>query len=525
MDKPRLLAALTIAAAGAGVYANSFSAPFVFDDRASTIDNPTLRRASTAFFPPHGGGLTVEGRPLLNATFALNERISGSAVWSYHAGNLAIHIGAALLLLALLARALPLLAAFAAALVWTVHPLATEAVTYISQRAESLASCLCLLTLYGFARWCEGGARGWAALAIAACFAAMGAKEIAYCVPLLVLLYDRAFISGTLGGAWRRHRAVHLSLWACLAPLGLFMAGAGARGGTVGFATGVRWWPYVEAQFHSIAHYLLLCFWPTPLIFDYGTQWFSGWAVVPDAALVLGLLALTVIGLRRWPRAAFLGCVFFLILAPTSLVPGDRQTSAEHRMYLPLAAVVALVAASVEAAARRARRNEEGAAPLPPRTEAAGRRFHPALLLALAAIPLGAATIARNRVYRSAETLYRDSAAKLPDNAFAHYDLGMALRERGDWAGAAAAYRATLRCDPGMVHAASDLGDVLCRLRDWTGAEAAYRQSLALNPNDAAVRFGLGVALLRQGRAAEADEQFNDAALLDPGFRNRRPAP
>lgn len=510
VDKPRTAAALGILAAGLAAYANTFRVPFVFDDTASITDNPTLGHWSTLFFPPHGGGLTVEGRPFLNASFAFNRWLSGSAVWSYHAVNLAIHLGAALLLFALLRRALPLIGAFAAALLWTVHPLSTEAVTYVAQRGECLASALCFLTLWAFARGCERRSRAWFALSIGACFVGMGVKEIMYAAPLLVLLYDRAFISGSLAEAWRRHGKVHWALWACLLPLALFIAGAGSRGHTVGAGAGVAWWPYVENQVPAVLHYLRLCLWPTPLIFDYGTFQFAAGSVLFAAIVVVGLLLLTLIGLSRWPRLAFLGCVFFLILAPTSLIPGNRQTLAEHRMYLPLAAVVALV---VEAAS----------SPLLGRTEAARRRFH--LLLIVLAIPLGVATIARNATYRTNTFLYADTVAKLPNNAFAHFDLGKALREKADWSGAATQYRATLTLNPGMVRAATDLGFALNHLRDWPGAEAAYRQSLALYPNDAAVRYALGQVLQHEGRAADAAEQFNDAQLLDPTGRYRQAAP
>ena len=172
----------TIALAGSGlvltawaVYANSFSGPFIFDDLLSIPQNPTLHSLTTALAPP-GGGVTVTGRPLLNLSFALNHALSGDQVWSYHALNFLIHSLAGLTLFGIIRRTLAgpganggkpgapaslfpgheaTFVAFAAALFWTVHPLQTESVTYIVQRAESLMGLFYLLTLYCFIRGVE----------------------------------------------------------------------------------------------------------------------------------------------------------------------------------------------------------------------------------------------------------------------------------------------------------------------------------------------------------------------------------
>jgi hypothetical protein len=141
------LSAAFIVVAGAAAYHNSLGGPFVFDDPASIVDNPTIRHLwpLDALFSPPSGGVTVEGRPFLNLTLALNYAIGGTRVGSYHALNLAIHLLAALTLFGLARRTLVLFksgaavgVAFSIALIWAVHPLQTEAVTYVIQRAESL---------------------------------------------------------------------------------------------------------------------------------------------------------------------------------------------------------------------------------------------------------------------------------------------------------------------------------------------------------------------------------------------------
>lgn len=480
---------LALALAALAVYANSFRGPFVFDDALSTVQNPTLHHWATAFFPPNQDGITVQGRPVLNLSLALNWALGGDHVAGYHALNLLIHLGCAWLLFGIVRRTLrsaPV--AFTIALLWTVHPLQTESVTYIIQRAESLAALFLLGTLYCFIRQ-------WRTGMFVCCLLGMGTKEVMYCAPFLVLLYDRTFVAGTLREAFRRHGGQLAGLFALLLWEAFLIRAAGNRGHTVGFGSGVSIWQYWATECHSICHYLRLVVWPHPLIFDYGTQWASGWlGIAPYAAVVAALVGLTVVGLRRWPAAAFLGVLFFAILAPTSIVPGNRQTSAEHRMYLPLAAVLTLAVVAFD--------RRRGKAPLAA-----------AWVLAL---PLGLAAAARNDAYQSAMTLYTDTVRKLPNNAFARYNLGKELDEHGDKAGAIGQYQAALAIDPGFYRAADNLGNSLRDLGRTAAAEQAYENAIAIFPNDSNTRYNFGILLVQMGRKDEAMEQFNDALMLDP---------
>src|ERR1039458_595429 len=154
---------LLVVAVGLVAYHNSFTGPFIFDDMYTIRDNPTIRRVWPiwqALSPPHRGGTTVEGRPLINLSFAVNYALGAYHVWGYHALNLSVHILAGLTLLGVVRRTLrqPRLRgrfsaaadglALATAVLWMVHPLQTESVTYIVQRAESLMGLFYLLTLY-----------------------------------------------------------------------------------------------------------------------------------------------------------------------------------------------------------------------------------------------------------------------------------------------------------------------------------------------------------------------------------------
>jgi hypothetical protein len=161
---------VVIVAAGFAAYHNSFHGPFVFDDASSIVTNPTIRTLWPLTEPltPPSANVTAQGRPLLNLSLAINYALGGTAVQGYHVGNFLIHACAALTLFGIVRRTLrrrwavetrpshrptALSAgdvnlrkghdhatwfALAVAVLWTVHPLQTESVTYIIQRAESL---------------------------------------------------------------------------------------------------------------------------------------------------------------------------------------------------------------------------------------------------------------------------------------------------------------------------------------------------------------------------------------------------
>jgi hypothetical protein len=169
--------------------------------------------------------------------------------------------------------ALPL--ALAVALLWTLHPLQTEAVTYVIQRVESLMGLCYLLTLYCLIRSVDSPRPAlWQGCMVTACLLGMATKEVMATAPLLGLLYDRTFLAGSFREAWQRRRWWYVGLAATWLPLACLVAGTGGnRGGTSGFNVGVAPWAYWLTQFQAVAHYLKLSVWPHPLVFEYGTFW------------------------------------------------------------------------------------------------------------------------------------------------------------------------------------------------------------------------------------------------------------
>lgn len=516
--RPSLLAALIIVAAGVAAYANSFHGPFVFDDVGSIPDNPTLHSLGRALSPPHGGaagGLSVAGRPVLNFSLGLNYAVSGLGVWSYHALNLVIHVLAGLTLFGVLRRTFlrPVLAdrfgaharglALAIAVLWTLHPLQTEAVTYIIQRAESLMGLFFLLTLYASLRAMEADAarrRRWYVLAVASAVLGAGTKEIAALAPPLVLLYDRTFVSGSFREAWQRHRALHLSLAATWLPLLGFLATTGGnRGGTFHLADASLWFSHALTQFEAVTRYFWLSFVPYPLIFDYGEIPAPGFGIALLWSVpVLALLAATIWALREKPILGFLGAWVFLILAPTSVLPATLQIIVEHRMYLPLAAVLAGAGAAAYLWL--------------------GRRAIPVLLVLAAGA--GVMTAVRNQAYRTAIGLWQDTAEKMPTSARAHNNLGYLLNLGGRVPEAIVQFEKALKLDPKYIDAHNNLGSVLQDLPGrLTDAIAHYREALRLKPDYPEVHWNLGNAWLHvPDHLNDAVAEYREALRYRPDF-------
>jgi Tfp pilus assembly protein PilF len=505
---------------GAGILAlaavvafwNSFGGVFVYDDGESITGNSTIRTLwpiSVPLSPAFHDGRTVDGRPILNLTLALNYAMGGTATWGYHAVNLAIHILCGLTLFGILRRtllraaipavfrdaALPL--ACAITVLWAVHPLQSESVTYIIQRAESLSVLFYLLTLYGFIRGVESpGPRRWFALSVAACLLGMASKESVVTAPAMVFLYDRTFLAGTFREAWRRRWKLYLALMATWTLLAWGMFLTDSRGGTAGFHTIMSPWAYALIQCEAVVRYLRLSFWPADQIFDYGRyQVGDPWQVWPQALLLAGLGVATFYALWRRPVLGFALCSIFVVLAPTSsVVPIPNQTMAEHRMYLPLAGVIALTVAGIYFLLRQ--------------------KSYP--VFAALAVALTVVTIRRNEVYHSALGIWEDTVRKWPGSARAQNNLGKLMAAEGKVREVLPHYYAVARIEPNYPGIYTDIGHLEVQLHDMPEARDAFAKAVRQSPREAATHSNLANVLLQMGDREEAQKHLLEALEIDP---------
>jgi tetratricopeptide (TPR) repeat protein len=508
----RILAGTVLGLATLIAYRGSFSVPFFFDDLGAIVNNHSIRdlsRIGEVLWPP-AGGTGMAGRPVVNLSLALNYAVGGLNPHGYHALNFLLHLASALALFGLVRRTLLLPAlrvrfgdvafslALATATLWALHPLQTESVTCVIQRTELLVGAFYLLTLYAFVRSLEPTAPPrWRVVSVAACAFGMASKEVMVSAPLLVLLYDRTFVAGTFAAAWRQRRRHHLALAATwLILIALLIAMGGSRGTAAGLGLGVPWWSYALTQCVAIPTYLGLSLWPHPLVIDYGTELVTALPrVLPGALLVLTLAGLTFAALRWRPRIGFLAFWFFAILAPSSsVVPLITQTIAEHRMYLPLAAVIIGAVLALH------------------------RVLGAQLPLAVTGLALGLAvtSAARNQQLQDDLTIWADTMAKRPGNARAYGNYALALSQRGRPADALPWFRRALALDPTSASTETNLGATYFEVGDFRQAEQHLRAALALDPKLVDAHANLGATLLEIGDRAGALASDLAALALDP---------
>jgi hypothetical protein len=444
--------ACVLVAAVALAYANALAASYQFDDFAAILANPATHGLA-------GWWQALPGiRPLLKLSYALGAELGGGVV-AAHVLNIAIHAANACLLWALWRRWLPSLTpslervdvvALLGALLFALHPAATEAVTYASGRSISLAATFMLAALLAHdASRMEPSRRAlaWAGPALFAL--ALGVRETALVMPVIPLL--RAWATGqSLRVELRRLRryafvCVAAALVATATPG--YHVFFGVSLATRDFAT--------QTMGQVLAHGYLITH---PLAgfvnIDPDLRTPAAWSPLlsAHALLLAALVAAMFASRRRQPWLAFAIGWYFLQLAPANSLLPRLDLANDRHLYLALAGpMLALACVLVRVAARGRTR---------------------ALACALVAFALCAtlalATSRRNADYRSETALWQATVRDSPYKARAWLNLGYAYRLDGDLARAAAAYRCALLLEPANAQAAIDLD--LIAARDTTPA-------------------------------------------------------
>jgi tetratricopeptide (TPR) repeat protein len=567
-----LAACAIVAAAVWTVYGRAVRAPFIFDDIPSIVEDPSIVK----LWPLAGdsgecGPLkptkdsAAAGRPLVNLSLAVNYYLGHLDPLGYHVYNVVLHMLSAMLLYAIVRRTLALeyfaakfdraawVLAVLVAIVWAVHPLQTEAVEYTVQRTELMVGFFYLATLLAslgyFLASSPAGRIAWLVLASLACACGMACKEVMVSAPVAVLLFERAFIAGSLRQALRQSWPLYIGLglgWLLLLALNY----DGPRATSAGFHLGVPAYVWWLTQTKVFLVYLRLAVWPWPLAIYYEVPYLNTLAAAwPYALPVAALLSVTLILLWRNTAAGFVGAWFFMILSPTLIVPIVTEVAAERRMYLPLAALVAAAIIGVYELAQK------GVGLLGSGAIRAARLSPPVaitvacgLLLALA---LAVVSVRRLAAYDDVITLWEDGVAHQPDNVYLRkhlsvylvqagrtqealehlavaarlapadaYDIylkfGYALANAGQLEEAIKQYEAALRLKPDFAEGHSSLGVLLAEVGRTEEAMAHYKEALRLNPQFGETRVYLGIALGRVGRPEEAIGQYQEALRLRP---------
>ena len=513
-----LYAYIPILAVGLIAYWNSFSGEFIFDDIKVIVTNESIRH----LWPPWDSLVKwgSDTRPVVALSLAINYSINGLNTWGYHFVNLVIHLLNACVLFDLLRRALLRLKPYASVstilsmtvvLGWVAHPLNTESVTYITQRYESLMSLFLLGTLYCVERGSSSRRSSvYYGLAVLFCALGMGTKQNMAAAPLLVLLYDRTFLSGSFRAAFRHRRWLYFGLagtWGVLVPTFVLFPKLTSAGFKLQHVSALT---YALNQPRVIAHYIRLVFWPQDLCLDY--YWpvsKDPLDIIPYAIVIIGLVGAMVWALKSAPALGFLGAFFFLILAPTSSVMPLNDLAAEHRMYLPSVSVIVIVVLGAFALLRK--------------WAFWGKPSNLPYLYSGTAVVIVVATLTwrtavRNEDYQYAVPMWRKVAQQRPQNPRAPYIAAHHLYKEGKYQEAMNSYKQALRIKPDWAEAHNNLGLTLNKLGQQAEALSHFREALRLNPSLAEAHNGLGETFFQQGKFDLAVEQYRQALEANPEY-------
>ncbi len=506
------------------VYGRALDAPFIFDDLPAVVHNPSIVRLWPLIGDAEAPGpldppplAPTSRRPLPNYTLALNYHFGRVDPAGYRVFSLIVHVLTAALLASIVARTLclpffggafdrvasPL--SLIVALVWAVHPLNTEAVVYVTQRTELLAALFYLTTGWAALRYwtAPAGARraAWITVATLAALAGAASKEIIVSVPLVLLLFEWTFFGRTPAAALRGSWPLYLGLvpsWVLLVLLSV--SGVGGLSDARHRVPLLVWW---LTQTKVLLLYLKLAIWPWPLSIHYAPGWLPTFAAAwPSVAAVAILAIATLVLLGRRYAAGFVAAAAFLMLAPTLVVPLPKVVAAERRMYLPMAGLVTLaIVAAYRWIAQR-----------PPSTRTRLSVVTATVLVAAASF----FSVLRLGAYQTAVTIWEDAVLHQPDDAMAHYNLGVALLDADRPRDATAHFEQALRIEPDHTGALDNLGAALNRLGRPQDAIAQFEQALKIDPNDTVAHNNLGAVLTSLGRPREAIDHLNRALQLDP---------
>lgn len=543
LSKWRAIAIVVVA--GVLTFWNGLSSPLLYDDAASVLQNSSIRDVAdvpAVLSPP--AETPVAGRPLANLSFALNYAAGGIDPLGYRVTNLALHLMCAIVLLLLIEQATASTpVALAVALLWTVHPINSEVVDYVTQRTESLMALAMLLTIW-WSRPSKGRPLGRPVLAVLACAAGMACKETMVVAPVLVVLIDRVMLFCSMRETLAARGRLYVALVATWVLLGYLVLSHGQTT-NAGFARlHVTSLTYFLNQPAMIARYLTLMFWPGPLVLYYGWTPQVTAAQVWLPTLVVSVLGVaSLVALLKRPRIGLLCVMFFVWLAPTSsCVPIATEVAAERRMYLPSMAIITLL---LLAGAWIIRRGAER------RLITTSAAQHAATIVVVACgVALATRTVYRNAEYRSPLAMSKSILDRWPSGN-AHQLYGVALSADGQHDAALEQYRLALqrgypvaryflgadlidlgRTDEGVRElqqfireepnletadaSRSMLADVFVARRQFDDAAVQYRAFLQRHPRDGNAWTGLAVALISANHLREALDAFRSAVSVDP---------
>lgn len=470
-------------------YANSLTSGFHFDDSAIFANH---------WIMGSGFGLDLfrldQTRPLTYLTFHWNYLVNGQAPGLYHLVNLLLHAANAILVLAIARKYVSPFPAACAALVFALHPLQTESVTYVFARSTLLSTNLALWVIW----FCKR--RQYLASALLFGVSLL-AKEETIALPgflLLLELFERrrpraGYFAALFGfGSLAASRLFYLIVISPVDP-------------GVGRVRGISTSEYLLTQCRVIWIYLRLMIAPVGLNFDHdvsvSTSLFAPWSTLPGAlmlALLMSVLIWLIVSKRRQP-AAMWALGFFVLLAPSSSIVAQADVIFEHRTYLPMVCAVIALGFLLERVPR-------------PRLAAGFAVVVPLMLIG---------TISRNANWYDEKTFWADVVVKSPDKARGWLELA---RAHADKPAIEREYLLKgLAIDPRNADLITQHGLLLFAVDDPAGALGEFRKAMAVAGETADRWNNIGGAYFKLNDSEASLSSFRKALSLDAcGFNARR---
>lgn len=559
---------LLIISLGFLVYSNTFHSPFQWDDIKHVIGNPVIKDLDN--FTASSKGFEFNQRRFVGyLTFALNYHFGGSRLAGYHAVNLLIHLINAVLVYFLViatfttpyfvsekvevvgdagkgskksefskgtigglsVRRSPFIAqnshliAFFSALLFVVHPIQTQAVTYVVQRFASLATLFYLFSLLMYIKGrlkMEGTGDDvqkatvlsgsplplsvtFYFLSLVFAALAMMTKEIAFTLPVMIVLYEFSFFRSS-----PRRRLLFLMpivLILIIVFIGVFVSDKSLEdmlsdaSGITRVQTHMSRWDYLMTQMRVVTTYIRLIFLPVNQNFDYDYPIEHSLFSPPVFFSFLFLLALFGLALYLFSRSRFIAVGilwFFITLSVESSVIPIIDVIFEHRVYLPSVGLLSGITTVVFIVSHRLKMERFGLS-----------------VLVLVVLMLSGATYARNMVWMSKISLWEDVVGKSPNKARPRNNLGVFYYEAGYLDKGESEFQAALKIDPGYPDAHYNLGNIYLASGRMDEALGEFQTAVKLKTDYADAHNNLGTIYAERGNFEAALREFQTALQID----------
>lgn len=550
---------LIILVVGFLAYSNTFRGPIQWDGVPLITQNPIIKDVGN--FISNSRGYEFNSRRYVgNLTFALNYRFGGPDVIGYHAVNLIIHLANALLVyflvimtfktpfMRLSAGSVPFshFIALFSALLFVSHPIQTQAVTYVYQRFTSLATLFYLLSLVMYIKGrlasegpenTEHGADSggqqsekkfnstsiaFYLFSLVSAVLAMKTKEIAFTLPLIIILYEFTFFKISfkkkllfLAPIALTLIIIPLSVLQSNKPLGELLADVSAK---ARLQTDMPRWDYLMTETRVIVTYIRLLFAPVNQNIDYDYPIYH--SLFTPSVLFSFIFLVSIFGLGAYllyssqsgrlktsPFASYSRLIgfgilwFFITLSVESSIIPIVDVIVEHRVYLPSVGLFVVVTTGVLLLAQRLRILNIIM-----------------VLLCVAIMALSAITYSRNNLWMNMINLWSDTVLKSPNKTRPHYNLGDAYYDAGRIAESLSEYQTAVAVKPNDAEAHYNLGIAYSKRGRNDEAIREYQIALNINPVYAYAHNNLGTTYAELGRKSDALKEYKTAIDIMPDY-------